>query len=362
MATPKETIWELEEHTIAKHEILSNYLKAWFPIISRFNKAINYVDGFAGPGIYSKGEPGSPIIALNVATEHTSALTGDINFLFIEEDTERAKNLELEIQKLKLKTDFKVRVLKEKFHESIEKALKELENEEKILAPTFLFIDPFGFSGIPASLLAKLLNIPKVEVFINFAVDSINRFIGLDDTKEHISELFGTDAVIELIKSSSQDRVRDLKDLYQIMLQENAKFVRHFEMRNIENRIIYYLFFASNNSRGHLKMKEAMWRVNKEGDFTFSDSTNPLQEVLFAKNEFGEDVFSILREKFKNKTIDVLELKVYVENETAFLDKHLNQALRYAEQNLFISVKEYKKDGKKRRKGSFPEGTIIKVL
>ena len=40
MATPKETIWQIEEHTIAKHQILANYLKAWFPIISRFNKTI----------------------------------------------------------------------------------------------------------------------------------------------------------------------------------------------------------------------------------------------------------------------------------------------------------------------------------
>ena len=84
MATPKETVWKIEEHTIAKHQILSNYLKAWFPIISRFNNTMNYIDGFAGPGVYSKGESGSPVVALKVPNDHTTELKGKLNFLFIE--------------------------------------------------------------------------------------------------------------------------------------------------------------------------------------------------------------------------------------------------------------------------------------
>jgi three-Cys-motif partner protein len=362
MAAPKDVIWEIEEHTIAKHQILANYLKAWFPIIGKFNNTLNYIDGFAGPGIYSQGEPGSPIIALKVALEHTADLKGDINFLFIEEDSERAENLNNEISKLDLKNNFEVSIVNSKFYETIDSILKGFENEGKILAPTFLFIDPFGFSGIPASVISTLLRNRKVEVFINFSVDSINRFIGTDDANKHISELFGTDAVIELIKSSNNNRVRDLKDLYQIMLQEHSKFVRYFEMRNRENRIIYYLFFASNSNRGHLKMKEAMWRVNQEGDFIFSDSTNKNQEVLFVKNDFGEEVFDILKTNFKNKTVDVIELKSYVEDNTAYLDKHLTQSLRFAERENLIAVNEFKKDGTKRRKGSFPDGTIIKVF
>lgn len=362
MATPKETVWEIEPHTVAKHKILEHYLKAWFPIISRFNNTINYIDGFAGPGIYSKGELGSPVIALKVANEHTTELKGKLNFLFIEEDEARAANLNNEISKLDLKDNFSIKIVNSKFYETIDSILKSFGYEGKILAPTFIFVDPFGFSGIPASVIADLLNNPKVEVFINFSVDSINRFIGTQEANEHIKELFGTEKVIELIKSSKENRVRDLRDLYQLMLTEHAKFVRYFEMRNNDNRIIYYLFFCSNNNLGHLRIKEAMWSVSKEGDFSFSDSTNPDQIVLFTKEDFGEDIFNVLKEKFNNKTVDVMELKNYVEDETAFLDKHLNQALRFAESSNFIAVNELKKDGQKRRKGSFPKGTIINFI
>lgn len=360
MATPKETIWEIDPHTIAKHKILEGYLKAWFPIISRFNPVINYIDGFAGPGVYSKGELGSPIIALNVANGHNANLKGSINFVFIDEREDRIANLNAELNKLSLKSNFKVRPLQGKFHEVLDEALGNLEKEEKVLAPTFVFIDPFGFSGIPSTIIQKLLTIPKVEVFINFSVDSINRFIGTKDVEFHIDELFGAEKVSELF-AASKDRVRDLRDLYQLMLNSLARFVRYFEMRNTDNRPIYYLFFSTNSDLGHLKMKEAMWRVNKEGDFKFSDATNPDQIVMFERDNFGEEVFNLIKKKFITSKYDVEILKKFVENETAFLDKHMTQALNYAEANDLVEIDPLKTDGNKRRKGTFPNGVIINL-
>lgn len=35
MAAPKDTIWEAEPHTLAKHTILKAYLQAWFPILTQ---------------------------------------------------------------------------------------------------------------------------------------------------------------------------------------------------------------------------------------------------------------------------------------------------------------------------------------
>lgn len=361
MATLKETIWELDDHSAAKHKILESYLKAWFPIISSTSDSINYIDGYAGPGIYSEGEAGSPIIALRVAMEHSSNLSGKITFLFIEEDGDREKNLSEEIKKLELKNNFHPFVIQGKFHEVIENELRELETEGKILAPTFVFIDPFGFSGVPAILIDKLLQIPKVEVFINFAVDSINRFIGTKEGDLHIQELFGTNGISEVINDYSQDRVRDLRDLYQLMLTTYAKFVRYFEMRNLDNRPIYYLFFASNSAKGHLKMKDAMWRVSKEGDFKFSDATDPDQIVLFEREDFGDEVFSLIMEKFEKEKYDVDILKKFVEDETAFLDKHVTQALKFAEGNDLIEVEPIKSDGSKRRKGTFPSGVLVNI-
>ncbi|MGC1375672.1 MAG: three-Cys-motif partner protein TcmP, partial [Anaerolineales bacterium] len=67
MTKPSETLWEIEPHTKAKHEILRKYLGAWFPILGSKNARIVYIDGFCGPGKYIGGEEGSPIIALHEA-------------------------------------------------------------------------------------------------------------------------------------------------------------------------------------------------------------------------------------------------------------------------------------------------------
>ena len=59
MSRMNSTIWSIEKHTIVKHQILKYYLSAWFPIIASWNKKVLYIDGFAGPGKYSKNEEGS---------------------------------------------------------------------------------------------------------------------------------------------------------------------------------------------------------------------------------------------------------------------------------------------------------------
>lgn len=87
-------VWDLEPHTKAKHEILREYLKPWFPIISSRSDTVVYLDGFAGPGIYSKGEEGSPVIAINTALTHElRSKFKKIVFWFIEKDKETANKL-----------------------------------------------------------------------------------------------------------------------------------------------------------------------------------------------------------------------------------------------------------------------------
>lgn len=73
LAEIKETVWSIEPHTRAKHQILEECLKAWFPILLRWQGRVLYLDGFAGPGVYSGGEEGSPIIALKTALTHKFA-------------------------------------------------------------------------------------------------------------------------------------------------------------------------------------------------------------------------------------------------------------------------------------------------
>ena len=90
MAAPRGTQWPLDPHTEAKHAILRRYLAAWFPILGKHHDRVVYFDGFAGPGRYSHGEDGSPVIALKVARDHSHPTWKEIIFIFVEEDRDRA--------------------------------------------------------------------------------------------------------------------------------------------------------------------------------------------------------------------------------------------------------------------------------
>ena len=364
MAVPKDTIWPIEPHTSAKHQILRKYLDAWLPILGAYNKRIVYVDGFAGPGRYTGGEPGSPIVALEAARTHQAQLPSELIFLLIEKDTDRADHLMGEIAKLLLPPSFKVQVERGTFADKLGKMLDDLDSTSSKIAPTFALIDPFGFSGIPYALIQRLLSNNKCEVLVTVMVDSINRWLEHPDEniKGHIVETFGTDEAIKIAEGSG-DRVTELKNLYHRQLNKAAKFVRYFEMRDRDGRLVYYLFFASNNSLGHLKMKEAMWKVDPMGDFSFSDSTDPNQQLLFNLNPSIAPLAAALRVKFRSAgQVPIKRVETYVHDSTAYLRKHMGEALLQLETDGKLKVAENKIDGKKRRAKSFPNEAFVTFL
>lgn len=356
MAVPTTTLWELDPHTKAKHDILKRYLNAWFPILSTNSHRIVYVDGFSGPGRYKSGEVGSPVIALNLAANRRKALSEEIVFWFVEERDDRVAHLRSELARINVPSHFKVNIEPGKFHERFNKILQSIDSANGQVAPTFAFIDPFGFSGIPFSIIEQLLSRDRCEVFVTFMVDAINRFLEHPDDKvvQHIVDAFGTPDAIQIAKGTG-NRIARLRELYQSKLQQVARFVRYFEMRDRQNQTQYYLFFATNNALGHLKMKEAMWTVDPDGEFQFSDATNPGQLVLFEADATPRLVDE-LRQTFGHRgTVTGADVRLFIEEHTAYLKKHMTAALRNEEAAFRIRVDPLKTDRTKRRANTYPD-------
>jgi three-Cys-motif partner protein len=169
MAAPRQTIWELEAHTRAKHEILKRYLQAWMIILSQGRFAeILYIDGFAGPGEYARGETGSPIIALDTALEYKAPLTAKVHFLFIEKDDARADHLRKQVASRVLPANFHVIVEGgATFEDAFERHYPGFVRNGRLM-PTFALIDPFGWTGAPFKLVRQILAQRSCEVFVNF--------------------------------------------------------------------------------------------------------------------------------------------------------------------------------------------------
>lgn len=102
--------------------------------------------------------------------------------------------------------------------------------------------------------------------------------------------------------------------------------VRYFEMRDHDGRLVYYLFFASNNALGHLKMKGAMWKVDPMGEFSFSDSTDPNQTLLFALEPSMDPLAADMAAKFRSAgEVPIKRVETHVQDETAYLRKHMGK-------------------------------------
>ena len=372
MGIPTEVTWDIQPHTLAKHEILRRYLDAWFPILGSRHRRIIYIDGFCGPGRYKGGEPGSPIIALRSAYSHRERgrlKNAEVVFLFIDSDERRINNLEQEISVLpfSIPSNFKILPKAGLFGDVMEGILGSIESDHSHIAPTFAFVDPFGFKGIPFDVIERLLRHPHTEVFINLMTDSINRWIEHPNerVRRHIDQLFCIDAASEVLSIIGKgalpvaNRKQQVRLLYQACLRRAAEYVRFFEMRDRNNRPVYHLFFASNNRMGFVKMKEAFWKVDEDGGFVFSDATDPSQPKLFSIDP-SPGLARELAEKYGGrKHVKVEEIKSFVFDHPNYIEKHCTEALRLLENEGRIHPLPMKEDGSKRRKHTFPNGTLI---
>lgn len=360
MAVPTSTLWPLDPHTAAKHQILRWYLQAWFPILGRHHRRIVYFEGFAGPGQYEGAEPGSPLVALDAALEQRDHIKNEVVFFLVEANEERAEHLRDLVESRKeewSEAGFSFEISHAEFASELAGALDELDTGGLSLAPTFAFIDPFGFKGLPMSLIHRVLQYPRTEAFINFPVNPVNRFIEHpnEEINAQMIELFGTP---EALDHKGFDALRQL---YQRQLEQVAKYVRFFTMYRADGQPVYDLFFASNNLLGLTKMKEAMWRADPDGAFRFSDATDPNQAVLFGSSlaDPSKLLSRLLARYNKQSSVPVEEIEAWTLEHTPFMGKHMRAALKHGEEQGAFTVHSVKRDGKPRHGKSFPADVVI---
>jgi len=360
------TLWPLEPHTKAKHDILRGYLGAWFPILAKVHGRILYVDGFAGPGEYEGGEPGSPIIALNVAKNHNLLSrfgNRELAFYFIEKDEERLKNLNKKVNELDLPSNFKVRAECGTFEDSFGSLIREIAEQGKKLAPSFIFIDPFGPTGFPMILIKRISQQKRSEVLINFNYQDLNRWL-LSSPANHkyLDDIYGSDAWRQALNITvSKDKEEFLRQKYQEVLESLGWKVRPFQMINVHNQTQYYLFFATGNPRGMMAMKDAMWRESPSGSFKYSDLTNPNQMSLFDAHfdeEYSKKLAIEIFQKCKGRTLLKKEIeKEYLDWHPVCIGRHLTRALKILEgEGKIIKVAV---PNKTRRANSFRDDCTI---
>lgn len=362
---PRTTTWDLEPHTRGKHLVLERYMQAWLPIMTRWNGRVLFIDAFAGPGEYSGGEPGSPVIALGALIDHRARdqIRSQVNYLFIEKDVSRSSHLEGVLANLKVQLPPRCNfsVINSTFDETLTGVLNDIEVQRARLAPAFVMIDPFGVSETPMNVISRILDNPKSEVYISFMYESINRFKGHPNFEKHLDQLFGCAEWRQGLDLDDGDEGKAfLYDLYAGQLKKSgAQYVVHFELYQGQ-RLIYAIFFGTKNLDGCDKMKQAIWSVDPLGEFRFRGKQIGQLTLGDAVVDFSP-LQKDLQDRFKSRGWQKIETVTnFVKSDaTPFHSGHLKvKTLKPLEADGKIEVKP----GTRKRAGTYPNGTELRFL
>ena len=328
MSAPIETIWPIEPHTEAKHRILREWWNGWLPKIalSPQNTRVIYFEGFAGPGIYSAGQPGSPIVALKEALSHTHRRRfegKELIFYLVEERRDRAARLKQEIERFKpqISPAWKTYVIEGDFVDTMQRTLDGLETKGSRLAPTFAFLDPFGFGDLPMDLVARILSYRQCDVLITFDVRDINRFRDSPDHMDAINRCMGSTSYRNDLPDDPDDRRTHFLRYYEEEIRRRVPggHVRSFEVSGMQGPI-YYLVGATKHKEGVRVMKRAMWSEDRTGRYRFSDRTAGLTTLIewFDEPGWNEKAARLAHERFGGQKATVEQVEDFVLFDTPY--------------------------------------------
>jgi len=162
---------------VLKHGIIGRYATVFTTMTgtSSLDHRVVYLDGYAGPGAYKDGTPGSPLLALATARA-VARWQRQVDCVFVEADRGSYEQLSRRLREA-AHGGASWRVLPGDVSDHLDETLALARG-----VPLLAFLDPFG-SALSFDLLAgRLLSRPDrapTEVLLNLNVDIVQRWGGL---------------------------------------------------------------------------------------------------------------------------------------------------------------------------------------
>lgn len=350
MPLPDDSLekWKYKEHTQVKHEILSKYLSGWIRILGRWHK-VCYFDCFAGRGEYEddgRAMPGSPLIALETASrvKEKFLYLREIVCFFIEKNKNNFENLnevvneEINAHPEKYDGITIIPPINDEFANVAYEIINQVGDR---LAPSFFFIDPFGFSGVPFEVIKKILAFERTEVFITFMVRDVNRFLESSRHRRSLEVLYGMQNVRGILNTdyAGLPIEQALLKLYRNQLHEdaNVKYTLPFKV-NADERLqtTYYLIHATNSPTGCELMKEIMYKAGTEGRFGYLGPAEG--QMSLTRYDGLSKLKEFLLNRFRSRILTYRDLRYETLLDTDFVKKLYRKALLELEEEEKISI------------------------
>lgn len=336
MPVKGEVPWAIAEHTAAKHDIYRRYLERWFPILlggANAYPSAMYAEGFAGPGVYKTGEPGSPVIAIKAFVDKVASPKPLVKFLFIDDDKRCISMLKKQIRarfpkRPRSQDKLWVDIVQGTCADELEKSLDRLHAWGQ---PILAVLDSWGNAPISYPLLKRLARNPATEVIVTFGPRHFVRFVS--ELGPKADDVFGGNQrwrdVID--QPDGEAKRQHLLDCYRQTLQ-SAGFRHLLDFELVDRRgEVLYLIFGTNHPRGVEKMKDTLWDVDPVCGVGFRDPRDEQHETLFDVNEpllapLGRLLLPRIAQAGSTGVV-VRDLRTFALHETVFRPQHVIQAL-----------------------------------
>lgn len=270
------------EHSVAKHEVYREYLRAYLRELTKRvgfdGYRINVVDGFSGGGLYTRGATGtpyhgSPLILLSVLQEMQVELQArqekpfllDYHLHLVDEDRHAIEAL----QGL-LRAEGHSALIGERVFlhcRTFQDALPAMLGGLKRGGTTILVLDQFGWSDVPFGLLRTIFaELRKPEVILTFDYARIENFLTeYDVLRATLASLQAADLRREEFEEALKargGRPRLIQQLLHRAFLDIANYFTPFFVTSRESNLAYWLVHLSTHPRARDVMVGLHWTLH----------------------------------------------------------------------------------------------------
>lgn len=288
---PGETPPTIQDHSLAKHQVLARYLRVYIEVLTA-NVAMDsfriaLVDGFAGGGVYQtiRGDlhHGSPLQMLHAMVDaeidanerRNKQFHLDVNFFFVERSPRNIevlkKTLEHHAAAQRYLREERLHILQGTF-ESYAKTIAQKIAGRSSKSRAIFLLDQYGYSHVPLRSLRTILKkLPKAEILLTFATDWLIDYLSNKGslTPERLRELglSGFANHFDQLLSLKDQRDPQWRRFVQAVLHRDlveksgAKYFTPFFIVSPRAHREYWFVHLSNHARARDEMAKLHWAI-----------------------------------------------------------------------------------------------------
>lgn len=276
----------LADHSGKKLDLLRDYIVLYLQIVcknvgGKDTQPINFVDGFAGGGLYRDEKVGSPLVLLQavreaealINTTRRKKMTISPTFYFIEKNAQAFDCLVAALQAAGYGEEIgkSIKLIRGDFGENADSVVDDiLVRHPRGGGRTIFFLDQCGYVQVSPRLIGRLharLS-QKSEFIVNFAIDWLNDFLSQNtgyeqiltnlDINEHVS-------LRELLEL--KDSLPDWRYVVESKIGEGLRrasglpFFSPFYIQPEDNHRGYWLLHLAPVARARAAMTTIHWRT-----------------------------------------------------------------------------------------------------